>query len=183
MATELNKELENPIDSGEFDPDVTERYLRRILEGNLTRDENPYTHFCIYFAAFDALKHSVFVGHHKKSGLWLFNGGHIDKGESLSEALEREISEEWGIKIPIEDLKKPLLLTVTKIPPNQKQICKTHYDVWYFVPSRIDTARFNQDLLSKEFFENSWLTIPDARSRITDPSTLKALVLLEQRLK
>lgn len=183
MAKELSKELEELINSGEFDQGTSEKFLQRISEGNLTRDENPYTHFCVYFAAFDPLKNNVFVGHHRKSGLWLFNGGHIDRGENLSDALEREIGEEWGIKIPLENINKPLLLTVTEIPPNQKQICKTHYDVWYFVPSRIDTARFNQDLLSKEFFENSWLTIPDARSRITDPSTLKALVLLEQRLK
>ncbi|QQG43410.1 MAG: NUDIX domain-containing protein [Candidatus Daviesbacteria bacterium] len=183
MATELNKELGSLIDSGEFDPEVTERYLQRISEGNLTRDENPYTHFCVYFAAFDPHKKSVFVGHHKKSGLWLFNGGHIDRGEGISDALVRESGEEWGVKIPIEDVKRPLLLTITQIPANQKQICKTHYDIWCFVPSDEDTARFNQDLLAKEFFETRWLSIPNARSRITDLSTLKALALLEQRLK
>ena len=183
MAKELSRELEELVKSDEFDPDTSEKFLQRISEGNLTRDEEPYTHFCVYFAAFDPLKNNVFVGHHRKSGLWLFNGGHIDEGESLSEALEREISEEWGVKIPVEDLKRPLLITVTEIPPNQKQVCRTHYDIWYFVPSNEDTASFNQDLLTKEFFKNSWLTLPDARSRITDPSTLKALVLLEQRLK
>ena len=181
MAKELRNELEELVKSGEFDLEITEKYLQRLLEGNLTRDENPYTHFCVYFAAFDPQRNNVFVGHHRKSGLWLFNGGHIDKGESLSDALEREISEEWGVKIPAESLKKPSLLTVTEIPPNQKQICRTHFDIWYFVPSEVETARFNEDLLAKEFLETRWLTIPDARSHITDPSTLKAMVLLDQK--
>lgn len=183
MPKELNNELHELIGSNKFNQEVAEKFLQRIPEGNLTRDENPYTHFCVYFAAFDPDKHNVFVGHHKKSGLWLFNGGHIDKGENLSSALEREISEEWGVKIPLKNIGRPLLLTITEIPPNQKQICQTHYDVWYFVPNNQDTVIFNQDLLAKEFFETRWLTIPDAKSRITDPSTLKALVLLEHRFE
>lgn len=183
MPRELNNELHELIGSNEFNQEVAEKFLQRIPEGNLIRDENPYTHFCVYFAAFDPNKHNVFVGHHKKSGLWLFNGGHIDKGEDLSSALEREIGEEWGIKIPLENIGRPLLLTITEIPPNQKQICRTHYDIWYFVPSNIDEVKFNQELLAKEFFETRWLTIQDARTLIVDPSTLKALVLLEQRFK
>lgn len=183
MQRELNNELQELIKPDEFGQEVTEKFLQRIPEGNLTRDENPYTHFCVYFAAFDPSKRNVFVGHHKKSGLWLFNGGHIDKGEDLSSALEREIGEEWGIKIPLENIGRPLLLTITEIPPNQKQICQTHYDIWYFVPSSKDAVKFNQELLAKEFFETRWLTIQDARTLITDPSTLKALVLLEHRFE
>lgn len=183
MPIELNNELQELIRSKEFDPEVTEKFLQRIPEGHLTRDENSYTHVCVYFAAFDPNKQDVFVGHHIKSGLWLFNGGHIDKGENLSGALEREIGEEWGLKIPLENIGRPLLLTITEIPPNQKQICQTHYDIWYFVPSNRNEVSFNKKLLAKEFFETRWMTIQDARSLITDPSTLKALVLLEHRFE
>jgi 8-oxo-dGTP pyrophosphatase MutT (NUDIX family) len=183
MAIDLDKELKELIDTGEFNQEVTAAFTQRIPEGSLTRDENPYTHFCVYFAAFDPSSGNVFVGHHKKSGLWLFNGGHIDRGENLSATLKREIKEEWGVKIPAKNTDKPSLLTITQIPPNQKQICKTHYDIWYFVPSNEKMANFDEDLLAKEFFETRWLSISDARNRITDPSTLKALSFLERRHK
>src|SRR3990167_11175634 len=110
MAKELSRELEELVKSDEFDPDTSEKFLQRISEGNLTRDEEPYTHFCVYFAAFDPLKNNVFVGHHRKSGLWLFNGGHIDEGETLEEAIIREIGEEWGLEMKLDNIGDPKLL-------------------------------------------------------------------------
>lgn len=104
-------------------------FLKRLGEGNLTRDENPKIHFCVYFAAYDPSAKQIFLGHHKKSGLWLFNGGHIDEGETVWEALKREIAEEWGIETPIERMKPPRLLTLTEIENPAKQTCKLHYDI------------------------------------------------------
>ena len=69
-------------------------FEKRLLEGKLTRDENPTSHFCVYFSAFDPKSQKVFIGFHKKSRLWLFNGGHMDKGETPMEAIKREMGEE-----------------------------------------------------------------------------------------
>src|SRR3990172_186562 len=116
---------------------VKQEFLRRLTEGDITREENPQTHFCVYFAGFDPKTDEVFIGHHKKSGLWLFNGGHIDKGETPNEALFREIGEEWGdvkaIGLPEDAVAGAELLTITEINNPTKQTCTRHYDIWHFI--------------------------------------------------
>lgn len=72
---------------------VASTFFSRIEKGQLTRDENISSHFCVYFAAYDPECKQVFIGQHKKSGLWLFNGGHIDKGETPNETLKREMGD------------------------------------------------------------------------------------------
>src|SRR6185369_9101284 len=93
----LALELEDLI-KRKFSSDETAlKYLERIKLGNLTKKENPQSHFCTYFAPYDPKAKQVFIGHHKKAGIWLFNGGHVDEGETLRDTLNREIDEEWGL--------------------------------------------------------------------------------------
>lgn len=150
-------------------------FVGRIKEGQLSRDENPYTHFCVYFAGYDKETERVFIGHHKKSGLWLFNGGHIDKGETPEEALEREMGEEWGLKVNIKHIGEPKLLTITPIYNPTKQKCTRHYDIWYFVPLSETGFKPNQNLLASEFHTTGWKSIVEAKTLITDSNTLKAI--------
>ena len=159
---------------------AAKEFVTRLeIDERLTRDENPYTHFCIYLEAYDPKAREVFVGHHKKSGLWLFNGGHIDEGETLEEALIREIGEEWGLEMKLDNIGDPKLLTVTTINNPTKQTCTKHYDIWYFVP--VDKNKFdaNQELLTKEFHTAEWSNTKIARNLITDPNTIEAVNQLE----
>lgn len=179
MVERLTSEIKDVVER--IDPifEIKQEYLRRLTEGLPTRDENPQTHYCVYFAGFSPDR-EVFIGHHRKSGLWLFNGGHIDKGEIANEALVREIGEEWGAPNMSEDaVRGPELLTITKID-NPKQTCKTHYDIWHFIRLDKDTFNPDQDKLSKEFHETRWVTLDEARELITDPSTLEAIDYLEK---
>src|SRR4030042_2390129 len=133
-------------------------FLRRAEEGRFTRDENPKTHFCVYFAGYDPKNRRVFIGLHKKSGLWLFNGGHLDKGESSEEALVREIKEEWGSEVKLSGKFEPKLLTITKIENPSKQICRLHYDIWHFIKLNKNDFRPDRLLLTKEFEQIGWKT-------------------------
>ncbi|MCX6732051.1 MAG: NUDIX domain-containing protein [Candidatus Roizmanbacteria bacterium] len=151
--------------------DVRRRFITRITEGNLTRDENPLSHLCVYFAAYDPKKRQVFMGKHIKSGLWLFNGGHVDKNESLEAALYREMQEEWGLVQKI-NINTPSLFTITKIENPKKQTCEWHYDIWYFIPFKKDLFHPIQKLLSKEFFEWGWKTTDEAQILARDRATL-----------
>ncbi|NQV88608.1 MAG: NUDIX domain-containing protein [Parcubacteria group bacterium] len=149
-------------------------YKQRITEGSPTRDENPKSHFCAYFLPYNSQNKKVFFIHHKKSGLWLSPGGHVDKGEILLEALNREIYEELGVKNLFKEEQSPFLLTITPIE-NKVQPCKVHYDVWFLVHT--DGGNFNVDPV--EFHDAKWLTIEEARKIVTDQANLKALEIIE----
>lgn len=179
MAKRLTQRIKEITDLQDSTP-ISRQFIERLDEDPaLTRDENPQTHYCVYFAAYDPRAREVFVGHHKKSGLWLFNGGHIDDGETPEEALLREIGEEWGLEMKQDEIGEPKLLTITEINNPTKQTCTRHYDIWYFVP--VDKGTFTPDevLLSKEFYKTDWLNSKSARRVITDPSTLEAVSRFE----
>jgi 8-oxo-dGTP pyrophosphatase MutT (NUDIX family) len=110
---------------------VSGRFLDRLAEGNFTRDENPVTHFCVYFPPYNSKTQQVFIIDHKKSGLWLAPGGHIDRGEVPIQTLERELGEELGLIYHAPAGLKPFLLTITDIPEAQfsGQSCRVHYDI------------------------------------------------------
>ncbi len=158
---------------------VEEKFVVRINEGNITRDEDLLSHFCVYFAGYDINSGKVFIGHHRKSNYWLFNGGHMDKGESPEESVLREIEEEWGDGIVIQDFLNPSFLTITDIN-NTNVKCKTHYDIWYFVS--LEESSFNPDRnkLAKEFYETGWKTLNEAKKLIKDPNTLMAINKIEE---
>ncbi|MBI5356783.1 NUDIX domain-containing protein [Candidatus Collierbacteria bacterium] len=160
---------------------LAKKFLRRIGEGKLTRDENPATHFGVYFAGFDPEVKEVFVGLHKKSDLWLFNGGHIDRGESLGETLAREMGEEWGFVHSAAKALESSLLTITEIT-SDRQICRRHYDIWYFAP--VDKTSFSPDesKLKQEFHQIKWAAFPEARKIITDSNTLTAVDAMKKSL-
>ena len=159
---------------------VQDRFIARIVQGNLTRDENPLSHLCVYFAAYDPKNKSVFMGKHIKSGLWLFNGGHIDRDESLEDALYREMKEEWGL-VQKTNISAPSLFTITQIENPKRQTCEWHYDIWYFIPFQKDLFHPMQNLLSKEFFEWGWKSMNEARTLARDKATLLGINAMDMQ--
>lgn len=160
-------------------PDVARQYQLRLKDYRLTRDENPESHFCVYFAAFNPKRKEVFIGHHKKSNLWLFSGGHIDQGETIEEAVAREIWEEWGQRIPVENIPAPSLLTITDVvTPNI--VCKIHFDIWHFFPVEKERFAVDQSKIAKEFHEIGWHRIENILDKITDLSTTTAISKIEK---
>ncbi|MDO8579370.1 MAG: NUDIX domain-containing protein [bacterium] len=175
--TDLAKEIKSVIDKGVAQESVALRFTERLKSGKLTRDENSTTHFCAYFLPYNKKTRKVFIIHHKKSGLWLSPGGHIDKGETLMATLNREIDEELGIKNKIKEKIKPFLLTITPID-NPIQPCKEHLDIWYRIPMDEDEINAN----TSEFHASHWVALSEARELITDRPNLEALEKIEQVL-
>ena len=154
---------------------VYNAFLERLEKGMLTRDEDSKAHFCAYFLPFNPENKKFFIVHHKKSGLWLSPGGHIDAGETLLEALNREIKEELGLECFFKEPQTPFLLTVTPIN-HPTQPCKEHFDIWYSVPT--DGGGFNID--PREFHNTQWMTIGEAKEIVTDPANLDALKIISR---
>jgi 8-oxo-dGTP pyrophosphatase MutT (NUDIX family) len=182
MSEKLKNRLKKLIEKTAGTARVKREYLRRVEEGKISREENPKTHFCVYFAGYDPKNREIFIGLHKKSGLWLFNGGHLDKGELPEKALVREIKEEWGSKLELGEIFKPQLLTITKIDNPKKQFCKIHYDIWYFIKLNKNHFRPDRVLLAKEFWQISWKTVMEARKFVSDQNTLLAIKKIEKVL-
>lgn len=173
----LYEQISKIIDMSICDSESTyKNFLKRLEEGAFTRDENQQTHFCAYFLPYNAGSKKVFIVHHKKSGLWLSPGGHINKGEGLLEALNREIDEELGVKQFFKEMPSPFLLTITPIE-NRVQSCKTHFDIWYLLNT--DGANFNVN--PGEFYDTNWLTIDEAGKIVTDPPNRKALEIVKKK--
>ena len=158
-------------------PEVYEMFLARIDAGKPTRDEEKASHFCVYFLPYNLDSKKVFIVHHKKSGLWISPGGHIDRGETPLTTLAREMKEELGVTYKASANSRPFLLTITPIE-NAIQPCKAHYDLWYGVQK--DGGDFQID--PREFHETRWLTVAEARELVTDPPNLKALKKIEQNI-
>ncbi len=155
--------------------DVKQKYVERLAEGALVRDENPITHFCSYFLPYRLKDKKIFLEAHKKSGLWLSPGGHIDPGETPGEAAEREIKEELGIKQQIDKAK---FLTITYIKRDVRS-CRVHYDIWHFVPLDDRALPTSKE---GEFDDACWFTPDAARKVVTDESNLNTIDFVERNL-
>ena len=59
MIEKLSGGIEEIVSSFSNLP-VAKEFLERARQGQLTRDENPYTHFSVFFAGFDQ-KRQIFI--------------------------------------------------------------------------------------------------------------------------
>jgi 8-oxo-dGTP pyrophosphatase MutT (NUDIX family) len=178
MSKQLVQEIEELLDKA-VSEEIALIFKKRLRGGDLTRDENAESHFCAYFAACDYKNKQLFIGHHIKSGLWLFNGGHIDRGETLSETVKREINEEWGLDANDLKVGEPALLTIAEIDNPTKQKCRLHLDVWHFIDVCKDEFAPNPSKIAEEFHSVKWMDLTEARQMITDPGTRQALDFIE----
>ena len=171
----LTDDIKSIINSSLTTDAVVSRYLERLSKGNLTRDEDPTSHYCAYFLPYNEKTKNVLIIHHKKSGLWLSPGGHIDKDERLLEALKREVFEELGVKDIVGETFKPFLLTITPINKTP-HLCKEHFDIWF----RIPTSEEDLNIDFQEFHDAKWLTPEEAGKIVTDGPNLEALEKMKQ---
>lgn len=58
-------------------------------------------HFCVSVYVYDAKEQKVLLVKHKKMGLWVQPGGHVEPNESMEEAAIREVYEETGLTVEL----------------------------------------------------------------------------------
>lgn len=64
-------------------------------------------HFCVSVFVYDRQNKKFLLVHHKKMGIWVQPGGHVEIDESPEEAAIREVYEETGLKIKLLGERKP----------------------------------------------------------------------------
>lgn len=112
----------------------------------------PDPHLVAYFLLIDSSSNQVLLVNHKKSGLWLPSGGHVEPNEKPQETVKREILEELGIEanFMIED---PFFLTITKTVG----LTAGHTDIsiWYILQG---CSAISYVFDSEEFVEICWFS-------------------------
>ena len=173
----LQKEVEEIFPSLIGKKEALELLAQKMKIGLLTRDDDLGSHFCVMTMLYNE-RGEVLMGLHKKSGLILANGGHVDENELMTEAAIREINEEVGLII--EAVLEPELLTICPIE-NPKILCKRHYSFWFFIPVKNDFQPDEEKML-KEFDWWRWYKIEEAKKLDSSKEHFEALDFLLNKL-
>lgn len=123
----------------------------------------PPKHLVSYFVILDKIQKKILLVDHKKSGLWLPPGGHVEPNESPKKTVERECEEELGIKAVFWD-SSPLFLTSTVTVG----ATAGHIDVslWYVLKGKsTQKMYFDQD----EFHQIQWYSLDEIPFEKSDP--------------
>lgn len=152
----------------------------KVEMGKLVREDDPASHFDVMAAIYDPERRLVLLGDHKKSGLYLFNGGHIDKGELPREALRREVSEEVGWEMERAEVPEPELLTICPIEI-AGMTCRRHYDLWFFLPVNSEKLVIDEEKMATEYWTWGWYSLEEARKLETSEPHETAFDFIENK--
>src|SRR3989344_4955743 len=161
MQKQIQKEVMKLKNSNFVDASTYHQFLRRLKQGNLTKNRNTFDHICAFFLPLDMTKKSIYLGHHIKADDWIPPGGHIEAGEMPIDTVRREFVEELNsslTKQPIELFD----LSVKDVSGNPLHKCKLHFDFWYLV--YISQRKFLYD--KQEFYTADWFKLPEALTKI-----------------
>jgi 8-oxo-dGTP pyrophosphatase MutT (NUDIX family) len=139
--------------------DTKEDADRRAMLGFLEGLAEPFSreqagaHFTASALVVDPARGRTALVHHRKLGLWVQPGGHLDPGDpSYDAAALREVREELGLEGAVEE-PRPLHLDIHEIPTPPAHL---HLDVRFLVVADGDLA------LSPESHEVRWCTLDEA---------------------
>ncbi|MFD4613526.1 NUDIX hydrolase [Streptomyces sp. NPDC058451] len=125
-------------------------------------------HLVSYFVVLDDTRGQLLLVAHRKAGLWLPAGGHVEPGEDPWAAVVRECREELGIEAVASPVigECPLFLTITR---TRGQRAHTDVSLWYLLEADAHTiSSYDQG----EFSAIRWLTdeqVLEESAELLDP--------------
>ena len=135
---------------------------------------------CLYRVSIKALiidKYKILLVKEWDDEWWSFPGGGIEHGESIQQALCREIREELGIQL--KDIKSNLDILHTGIGAVVEKLPMTNLFVRVDIP--IDKIK-----LTKDVIEYKWFSFEDLSKLLIVPTTLdtdQLLSIIQKQLK
>lgn len=139
----------------------------------LIKPATPDPHLVAYFLLLDPVQKKVLLVDHKKAGLWLPTGGHVELDEHPEETVKREVFEELSIHADFL-LHNPFFLTVTKTVGQTAG--HTDVSLWYLLKGSANNAyRFDKE----ECSQIRWFSPSDVPYEYSDPHMQRCLEKLK----
>ncbi|WP_255949728.1 NUDIX hydrolase [Streptomyces odontomachi] len=124
----------------------------------------PPTHLVCYFVVLDETRGELLLVAHRKAGLWLPTGGHVEPGEDPWGTVGRECREELAVDAVPSAVSgaRPFFLTITRTRGQHRH---TDVSLWYVVrSSACDITAFDEE----EFDAIRWMSL---RRVLAEPVT------------
>jgi 8-oxo-dGTP diphosphatase len=153
-----------PLDTAEHDDIARAAHL--VLTGApLYRGAGPDCpdpHLVSYFPLVDPQARAILLGAHRKAGLWLPPGGHVEPGEHPRDTVRRECREELR-EDPQFLHPAPVFVTITRTLG-----AHPHEDIslWYALRGSVDRL---PDYDPGEYTDMRWFALPDLPLDRSDP--------------
>lgn len=139
----------------------------------VAKPATPDPHLVAYFLLLDPIQKKVLLVDHKKAGLWLPSGGHVELGELPRETVQREALEELGTQADFL-LDPPFFLTVTQTVGQTAG--HTDVSMWYLLKgSASEEYIFDRE----EFTQIRWFSVADVPYERSDPHMQRCLAKLK----
>ncbi len=133
----------------------------------------PDPHLVCYFLLIDPEAQKMLLVEHKKAGLWLPTGGHVEMNEHPKETVRREIVEELGCPADFVS-ETPIFLTIRQtIGKGDKH---TDVSLWYILRGNSATPYLYD---KKEFYNIRWFDPLEIPFGDSDPNMGRLLKKLK----
>lgn len=145
----------------------------------------PHIHSQIDFTSevFIVYRNKVLLRKHDKYSIWLSVGGHIEGNEDPNQAAIREVKEEVGLDIQLDDrLRKYREQDDTRelIPPyylNRNRINNTHEHVTFVYFAKTNTNQIKQDIAREKSDDCKWFSKEEIEQNIEIKPNVKFYAL------
>lgn len=156
------QEIEQIYSHKNLEQKVIDQFVElKNSQSSHTKKEGNTKHYCAFFLPYDSAEQKIYLGHHIKANDWIPPGGHIEPGETPSDAAIREMKEELQVDISKAQL-RAFALSVKPIGRPESG-CLMHYDIWHLVDIKVQDF----DYLKSEYYDAGWFTIPAGLAKIT----------------
>jgi len=180
--------LITPID------DIEKKTIKEVsewLEGSnevyrIQKPDIPPKHLVAYGVVLDIPKKKILLFNHKKSGLFLPSGGHLEKYENPLDAAKRELFEETGITdlILISGTNPDVPFFVTSTETVGPTAGHTDVDMWFLFLGMEEDISLQK---GKDFFEEfdgyEWYplqVLKENKLKDTDPNMARFILKLDE---
>ncbi len=149
---------------------------------HVTKKESPEQHLGVVALIVTPKMDKIFLLKHKKAGAYLMPGGHVDLGETLQEAMTKELAEELGLDMDMREFNPFYIAKVVTQGKNAG-----HYDITTVFKVTVDlSTTFSVE--AKEADEAKWFDWSELDSmpaftqlpRIKQKLSIKKLILLDK---